>query len=114
MVKEKQKNSPTQVPTKELKTKNKAGAKAGTKVPRNEVGPGAAHKTLPRVALESFSGMQLPTSLVALIKTLERKRLALYSNKCAPLCALKECMKVMHVKRFYKSNPVLNILKQIP
>ncbi|EPQ03474.1 Putative protein KIAA1210 [Myotis brandtii] len=36
MVKQKQKNSPTQVPTKELKTKNRAGAKVGTKVPRYE------------------------------------------------------------------------------
>uniref|UniRef100_G1NWK9 DUF4592 domain-containing protein n=1 Tax=Myotis lucifugus TaxID=59463 RepID=G1NWK9_MYOLU len=36
MVKQKQKNSPTQVPTKELKTKNRDGAKVGTKVPRYE------------------------------------------------------------------------------
>lgn len=69
MVKQKQKNSTTQVPTKELKTKNRAEAKAGTKVPRYEVGPGAAHKTLPKVALGTLPDMQLPTSSVALIKT---------------------------------------------
>lgn len=69
MVKQKQKNSTTQIPTKELKTKNRAGAKAGTKVPKYEVGPGAAHKTLPKITLGTLPGMQLPTSLVALIKT---------------------------------------------
>lgn len=69
MVKQKQKNSPTQVPTKELKTKNRAEAKDDTKVPRYEVGSGEAHKTLPQVALETFPGIHLPTSLVALIKT---------------------------------------------
>lgn len=65
-VKQKQKNSLTQVPTQEL---NIAGAKADTKVPTYEVGSGEAHKTLPQVALETFPGIHLPTSLVALIKT---------------------------------------------
>lgn len=49
IVKQKQKNSQTQVPTKELKTKNSAGAKTGTKVPRYEVRSGKAHKTLPKL-----------------------------------------------------------------
>lgn len=114
MAKQRQRNFPTQVPLKELKTKTRAGATADTKAPRYEVGPGVAHKTLQKVALGTLPVTQLSTSLVALIKmrTLQGIRLALYSNKRAPLCALKGYVKVMNVRRFCKSVHVLNILKQ--
>nr|KAF6313883.1 hypothetical protein mPipKuh1_007149 [Pipistrellus kuhlii] len=63
MVKQKQKNFPTQVPTKELKTKNKAGAKAGTKVPRNE-GADLAKRSQQREISTSNTNRQQKTAQI--------------------------------------------------
>lgn len=50
MVKQRQRNFPTHIPMKELKTNNRAEAKAEIKKPRYEVGPESAQKALQNVA----------------------------------------------------------------
>ena len=50
MIKQRQGSFQANIPVKEPKTKNRAGAKAETEEPRYGVRPGAAHKTLQKGA----------------------------------------------------------------
>ncbi|XP_054575425.1 acrosomal protein KIAA1210 homolog [Eptesicus fuscus] len=77
MVKQKQKNSTTQVPTKELKTNNRAGAKAGTKVPRYEGADLAKQSQQREISISNVNRQQK----TAQIKLLDYTKAVGYENE---------------------------------